>query len=152
MKHMIKICSQSYLMPFLILFALGILVALYLPSISTSIASTKSSYNINLTGIWKGDDGGTYYIRNIGDDVWWLGISNRDDGKTFSNVLRGYIHENNKTITGEWTDIPRGANKYYGTLTLSVDSNNILQKINETSYEGNGNPSCCLVPQNGKDK
>ncbi len=144
MKHTIKICSQSYFMPLLILFALGILITFSLSSISSSIASTESAYNINLTGIWKGDDGGTYYIRSIGDDVWWLGISNRDDGKSFSNVLKGSIYENNKTITAEWSDIPRGANKYYGTLTLSVDSNNILQKINETSYEGNGNPSCCF--------
>lgn len=144
MKGKNKIYSQGYLMPFLILFALGVLIFLYLPTISPSVASTGASYSINLTGIWKGDDDGTYYIRNIDNDVWWLGVSNGDDGKTFSNILKGYIHENNKTITAEWTDIPRGVNKYYGTLTLSIDSNNMIQKINETSYEGNGNPSCCF--------
>ena len=144
MKGKNKIYSQGYLMPFLILFALGVLIFLYLPTISHSVASTGASYSINLTGIWKGDDDGTYYIRNIDNDVWWLGVSNGDDGKTFSNILKGYIHENNKTITAEWTDIPRGVNKYYGTLTLSIDSNNMIQKINETSYEGNGNPSCCF--------
>jgi hypothetical protein len=55
----------------------------------------------NLTGTWLADDGGTYYMRNIGNDRWWLGISN-DDGSAFSNVLKGNIHEDNNTITAVW--------------------------------------------------
>ena len=62
MKGKNKIYSQGYLMPFLILFALGVLIFLYLPTISPSVASTGASYSINLTGIWNGDDDGTYYI------------------------------------------------------------------------------------------
>ena len=27
----------------------------------------------NLTGAWAGEDGSTYYIRQIGNKVWWLG-------------------------------------------------------------------------------
>ena len=26
-----------------------------------------------LTGAWSGDDGGVYYIRQVGDCVWWFG-------------------------------------------------------------------------------
>jgi hypothetical protein len=82
-------------------------------------------------------------MRNIGNDIWWLGSSN-DDGSTFSNVLKGNIHEDNNTITAVWADIPRGTNEYYGTLNLSIDSDSIMHKINETSYDKNGNPSCCF--------
>ena len=113
-------------------------------SIYPQTGSTHSTQNFNLTGTWKGDDGGTYYIRNLGNYVWWLGISGNDDGRTFSNILKGYVHENNKTITTDWIDIPRGDNKYYGTLTLSIDSNMLLHKINETSYDKDGSSSYCF--------
>src|SRR5213592_2853000 len=87
--------------------------------------------------------GGIYYIRNVGKDVWSLGISGNDDGRTFSNVLKGYITQNNKTIMAVWADIPRGTNQYYGTLTLSIDSGTMLHKVNETSYNKSGSTSCC---------
>jgi hypothetical protein len=47
----------------------------------TQNVSAQSTQNINLTGTWKANDGGTYYIRNIGKDVWWLGTSGNDDGR-----------------------------------------------------------------------
>ena len=113
-------------------------------NIYTQNSSAQVAQNINLTGIWKANDGGTYYIRNIGNDVWWLGVSNNDDGKTFSNVLKGQIHVNNKTITADWSDIPRGTNGYYGKLTLSIDSDTMLHKVNEISHNKSGNHSCCF--------
>jgi hypothetical protein len=91
-----------------------------------------------------GDKQWRYYLRNIEKDLWWLGISNKDDGKTFSNILKGHIHENNNTISAVSADIPRGTNKYYGTLNLYIDSDSRLHKINETGYNANGNPSCCF--------
>jgi|SRR3954471_10880951 hypothetical protein len=113
-------------------------------NINTQNSSAQFTQNINLTGTWKANDGGTYYIRNIDNDVWWLGISSNDDGKTFSNVLKGQIHINNKTITADWSDIPRGTNGYYGKLTLVIDSNTMLHKVNETNYNKSGDPSCCF--------
>jgi len=120
----------------------GVLVLTF--NIYTLNGSAQSTQNINLTGPRKANDGGIYYIRNIGNDVWWLGISGNDDGRTFSNILKGYIHENNKKITADWTDTPQGINKYYGSLTLSIDSNILLHKVNETSYDKSGGPSCCF--------
>jgi hypothetical protein len=34
---------------------------------------------LNLSGKWRANDGGTYYIRNIGNTLCWFGISNKDD-------------------------------------------------------------------------
>jgi hypothetical protein len=69
-----------------ILFLIGLVLTI---NIYTQYSSAQVIQNINLTGTWKANDGGTYYIRNIGNDVWWLGISSNDDGKAFSNVLKG---------------------------------------------------------------
>src|SRR6476619_4108632 len=30
---------------------------------------------IDLTGTWAGDDQGVYYLRQLGDQIWWLGMS-----------------------------------------------------------------------------
>jgi hypothetical protein len=124
-----------------ILFLIGLVLTI---NIYTQYSSAQVIQNINLTGTWKANDGGTYYIRNIGNDVWWLGISSNDDGKAFSNVLKGQIHINNKTITANWSDIPRGINGYYGKLNLAIDSNTRLHKVNETNYNKSGDPSCCF--------
>jgi hypothetical protein len=53
-------------------------------------------------------------FENIANELLWLDISGNDDGRSFSNVLKGRIHENNNTITADWADIPRGINEYYG--------------------------------------
>lgn len=75
----------------------------------------------NLTGAWAADDVGTYYIRQIGDTVWWLGLS-RDRGQTFANVFQGTIPRSvtpgGFTIAGEWADIPLGSLRGNGTLRL----------------------------------
>lgn len=58
--------------------------------------------------------------------------------------LKGQIHENNKTMIANWADIPRGTNGYYGKLTLPIDSNTRLHKVNETNYSKSGGSSCCF--------
>ena len=48
-----------------------------------------------LTGAWRGDEGGVYYIRQVGDCVWWFGteIDDIEPGVTgqggFANVASG---------------------------------------------------------------
>jgi hypothetical protein len=69
----------------------------------------------DLTGVWAATDVGTYYIRQIGNTVWWLGLS-RDQGRTFANIFRGTIQGN--AIAGEWTDVPIGRFLNNGALTL----------------------------------
>ena len=63
----------------------------------------------DLTGVWHGNDGGTYYLRQLGNEIWWLGLS-RDQGRTFANVFHGTTAPDalNVTISGEWADIPVG--------------------------------------------
>ncbi len=85
---------------------------------------SKRKPNIDLTGIWSATDVGTYYVRQIKNDVWWLGLS-RDQGRTFANVFHGTIQQTGKygddspkKIVGEWADIPLGYTNNNGNITL----------------------------------
>jgi hypothetical protein len=88
-----------------------------------------------MTGVWLGDDGGTYYLRQIGDVVWWVGLSGGNDGSTYSNTFRGTMstqsinNERINVISGEFVDVPRGAIMNSGKLLLHVSSPNTILKI-----------------------
>ncbi|HYX12981.1 MAG TPA: hypothetical protein VE944_01155 [Nostoc sp.] len=72
----------------------------------------------NLTGVWQAKEGGTYYVRQVGDKLWWYG----DGGSGYSNVFRGVI--SGDRATGEWVDVPKGGNTGAGNLSIEVFSNN----------------------------
>jgi hypothetical protein len=67
----------------------------------------------NLTGTWLGDDGATYYVRQIGSKVWWIG---EHPNGAFSNVFVGRV--SNRTVEGSWADVPKGTGSQDGKLTL----------------------------------
>jgi hypothetical protein len=69
----------------------------------------------NLTGVWHASDIGTYYIRQIGHVLWWLGMSH-DQGRSFANVFRGTIED--YSIEGNWVDVPMGAGGVLGGGSL----------------------------------
>lgn len=66
-----------------------------------------------VSGVWASNDGGTYYMRRVGHDVWWLG---QGPDNSWMNVFNGT--EDGHTITGRWADVNpvRGS----GTLTLKI--------------------------------
>ena len=78
---------------------------------------------VELTGPWAGDDGGIYYLRQVGSVVWWNGMSERTGrpsrlGRDWNNVGRGEIKA--LKIEVEWADVPRGQILGNGTLSLSI--------------------------------
>jgi hypothetical protein len=90
------------------------------------VAPQQLPADVDLTGTWKCNDGGTYYIRQTGNVVWWNGVS-KDNGKTFTNVFRGVLQVNPKAkpgaadqliVAGNWVDVKGG--KGGGALTLDV--------------------------------
>lgn len=92
----------------------------------TSTASTPW----DLTGVWDCDDGGTYYIRQYGNTVWWFGEPSNKPGD-WSNDARGAISED--TINLEWADVPKGRNLGEGTLVLHIESNDRLTALQKTA-------------------
>src|SRR6185369_10844771 len=65
-----------------------------------AVAQCKAA--TQLSGRWYGNDGGTYYLRRFGNEVWWVGISG-DQGKSWTNAFHGT--RNGDVITGEWGDV-----------------------------------------------
>lgn len=78
-----------------------------------------------LTGVWAGNDTGTYYIRQVGDCVWWFGteVSDIEPGATgqrgFANVASGRIVGTQVDL--EWADLPLGNTVNGGGLTFIYD-------------------------------
>jgi hypothetical protein len=61
---------------------------------------------VDLTGVWTCNDRGTYFIRQIGNDVWWFGR-----GSDWANVYRGKMTVGGTLgttvfVIGEWADVP----------------------------------------------
>lgn len=79
---------------------------------------------LNLTGIWKANDGAIYYIRHLSDNsIFWAGLHGYWEfhaGVRFTNVFRGVVDPNDRTITGSWTEVPRGGLLRRGQLALNI--------------------------------
>ena len=78
-----------------------------------------------LTGAWAGNDSGVYYIRQVGDCVWWFGTEVRDvelgplNQRGFANVASGRIVGSQVDL--EWVDVPLGNTVNGGGLTFVYD-------------------------------
>ena len=98
----------------------------------------------DLSGVWSGNDAGFYYVRQIGDCVWWFGTEVRDfepgvaGQRGFANVAVGRVHGD--TIDVEWADVPVGDIRGAGGLTIQVsDDGNTLtitEKLGEWTFGG----------------
>ena len=87
----------------------------------------------DLNGVWRANDGGTYYIRQDGNDVRWLGMS-KNNGATFTNVFKGV--KNGATIVGEWFDVPKGRMRSSGVLHLSIQGSTTVLGFTRTHATG----------------
>jgi hypothetical protein len=131
---------QRYILSLFCILLLSLLA--YIP-----INSTAQVYE-DLTGIWKGQDGSTYYVTHLpaAANIMWVGLS-ADDGKTWANVFVGIY--NGDKITGTWADVPRGKAGGSGTLTLEVWKSGQYVMMGKIGSTGSGfgtsnwqKPSC----------
>ncbi len=88
----------------------------------------------DLTGTWQGDDGGTYYIRQVGNILHWYGESSANN-PNWSNVFYGHVQGGQ--INGSWADVPKGQIMNRGQMKLSIKHNgNVLVAIHKTGGFG----------------
>lgn len=110
---------------------------LFLPSSPRSDLFIQICAN-DITGKWIGNDGGSYYIRQIGNDIWWFGsnvFAGSNQSYIFSNVFHGI--KNGLDIRGNWQDVPLGQTKSSGDISLSIDpSGTKITKITATGGFG----------------
>ncbi|MFI4986763.1 MAG: hypothetical protein ACHQF3_04935 [Alphaproteobacteria bacterium] len=76
----------------------------------------------DVTGVWAANDGATYYIRQIGPEVWWFG----DGSPRFSNVAHG--HYEGDSIRLQWVDVPKGGTSSQGELTLHAENGRLVAR------------------------
>ena len=85
-----------------------------------------------LTGIWRGNDGGTYFVRQVNQDLWWYG---RDaSGVAWTNVFHGRIQ--GQIINGNWADVPQGRTLSSGVLNLQISAPNRMIATYQTGGFG----------------
>ncbi len=91
----------------------------------------------DLTGVWNCDDRGVYYIRQVGDQIWWYGESS-DRGASWSNVFQGTIRRSGRVtrVTGGWADVPKGRNTGNGTMTLNISAGRITKISGGENFGG----------------
>lgn len=76
---------------------------------------TGAAHAKEINGYYLADDGGTYYIRQLGTKVYWFG---EDENGAFANVLAGTISGNK--ITARWWDVPKGKAQGAGEISLEI--------------------------------
>jgi len=109
---------------------------------------------IDLTGTWAGDDAGVYYLRQLGDQVWWLGMSGLgeplvDRGSDWTNVYRGTL--SGDTVTGTYADVPQGKIQDKGPVVMKLSPTSAggialvrVDPVLETGFGGKMFTPCSL--------
>ena len=99
----------------------------------------------DMNGVWKSNDGGTYYVKQTGNNIWWVGMS-PDGGKSFTNVFKGV--RNGAIVTGTWSDVPHGKTRSGGILNLHVDGTNGVLGFSRREVSGGFGGSRWFQPCN----
>lgn len=68
-----------------------------------------------IKGYYAGDDGGAYFVRQVGNKIYWFG---EDPKGGFANVMAGTINGNK--VTANFWDVPKGKTKGAGEITLEI--------------------------------
>lgn len=114
----------------------------------------------DLTGRWTCNDGGTYYLRQSGDRVYWFGEA-AGSRPAWANVFNGLIAGGR--INGEWVDVPKGGAEGSGRLDLVIeDGGSRLRAVARTGgFAGSiwhrrrtqaaATPGQRLMPRGGSD-
>src|SRR5437868_13834675 len=97
-----------------------------------SVFASAIALAAELNGYYLSDDGGAYFIRQIGDHVYWFG---EDPNGAYANVLIGTISGNK--ITARYWDVPKGKTQGMGEITLTIqESGATLVKVSSSSPFG----------------
>jgi hypothetical protein len=98
---------------------------------------------VDLSGVWSGNDGGIYYMKQIDDCLWWSGLSNfqgQYPGEAWVMAFKGRMGAD-KVIHGEFVDV-KSDNPGSGTMTIAIDPQTVdgaavvyLNRTESTGHE-----------------
>jgi hypothetical protein len=80
---------------------------------------SRRNFFADLTGVWAANDNGTYYVRQLGNTIWWLALSS-DEGHSEAAVFHGASSSDGTSFTGSWADVPLGNLAGGGALTINA--------------------------------
>ena len=81
---------------------------------------------VDISGVWLADDGGTYAIKQSGNEITWEGYS-RDGGRRWTHTFNGVLQGD--TIVGKFSDRPPGASRGSGPLSVKIVNDTRLEKV-----------------------
>lgn len=84
----------------------------------------------SLTGVWRCSDGGTYYIRQVGNIVVWFG---EHPSMRWSNVFFGELVGNR--ISGRWVDVPKSSSLGRGEIQLELTNMPLLNPLRAAAQD-----------------
>ena len=93
-----------------------------------------SSCQTDVNGVWACDDGGRYFVRQIGPDVLWYG-EGPSDHPFFANVAHGRMEDDGR-LRLMWADVPKGVAGACGALVLQVASASEMWAVQATGGFG----------------
>lgn len=108
-------------------------ILLLLMGIAILLVVSPLGVAIDLTGVWNCDDGGTYYIRQIDNNVWWYGEEN-PSSPGWSNAAMGTTDGSRVMLT--WVDVPKGGALGNGNLILEIVSRSKLRSVQNIGFGG----------------
>ena len=101
-------------------------------AVAAVFAEPVWAQRVDLTGYWKDDAGGSYQIRQVGNNVFWI-----NDGRpNFLNALFGNVEGN--LLRGSWSDLPESKWQGSGTLLLRIESNDRLVRVSSSGSNYGG--------------
>ncbi|MCJ7444367.1 MAG: hypothetical protein MUO26_07555 [Methanotrichaceae archaeon] len=90
---------------------------------------------IDLTGTYLGKPDGVYFIKQIGNQIYWLGEASSQNYPPFwANVAYGT--KSGSTVNVNWADIPKGSTMNGGTATLGVSQQQGMTVLNVQQETG----------------
>lgn len=105
--------------------------------------SASAAAATELNGYYEGDDGGAYFVRQVGDKVYWFG---EDPNGAWANVLMGTV--SGDKITARFWDVPKGKTKGMGEITLTITGDGAtLVKLSATVPFGTKSMKKVIVTQ-----
>lgn len=99
---------------------------------------------VNLAHSYRADDGGVYYFRQVGSEVYGFG---EEKNGAFALVFRG--RRSAGLVSGQWFHVPKGDAQSSGELSFLVsEGGTVLSKISATGdLAATSWLSCSVVPR-----
>jgi hypothetical protein len=115
---------------------LPIMMAVFCLLVGEPVRATAGQQT-DLTGVWQCDDGGHYYIRQFGPEIFWFGEQSPMHPE-WTNVAHGKFYGEGR-IRLSWADVPKGGAISGGILILQTENGDSFTAVSKSGGFGGSN-------------